>query len=297
MLSPTASIKTDNIAQEDNKTVIKIDKTLLCKYISDIEQSLKDGTWATKNFSIIDKELLPPMVKLANEKKEGLNLKYLTSPDKLYDEIFKIKNNDIKSSRYIINVGEKDTHFGVIDTRLIEGKISILLFEPASLTNSMSSSILAFRTKLAIEKCGLKNIIFSIIEMDIQRSKYECAIFSLSLGKKLAKESDSINIIHKLNIENKLDEEMINKKADPILPPELFKHTQGVNRIKDYISVKPEIGNKIINKKGQNIVNRQKDNLEKINERFISKSIYNKRLDEYKKLITDNFEANQLPHE
>ena len=52
-----------------------------------------------------------------------------------------------------------------------------------------------------------------------------------------------------------------------------------------YVSANPRIENLAVNKKGQNIIERQHDNSEEINGKPLSKSIHNKRLTEYKSFI------------
>lgn len=88
----------------------------------------------------------------------------------------------IESARFIVNMGSLDIHISVVDFRVMDGKTSVILFEPAA-CSAFGPGLLALRTKAVIEREQLSDCYFAMVELDIQRSSSECGIFSLALAK------------------------------------------------------------------------------------------------------------------
>ncbi|WP_432783097.1 YopJ/AvrA family T3SS effector serine/threonine acetyltransferase [Bartonella sp. C271] len=199
----------------------------------------------------------------------------------------KIKSG-IKSSRYIVNIGGDDNavHFGVVDHQTIDNKISLILFEPARFCFP-TAAILGAKMQTIIET-RLSHCYFSMAEMDIQRSISECGIFSLFLAKKLYRQSDKLEKLHRDNIKgNRWDREthLSHDLLDTYLPIDFYKHAQGLRRLQEYVKKKPEAKNEIINKKNETIFERFEKNSVVLRGRCISVSAHRKRITEYKSLM------------
>lgn len=255
--------------------------------ITQLETDIADGSWLHKDYSSTDIKVMPALVIQANNKYSEMNLNFVTSPQDLSIEIKNTIEHGVGSSRFIINMGEGGIHFSVIDYKNINGKTSLILFEPANF-NSMGPAVLALRTKMAIERYQLPDCHFSMVEMDIQRSSSECGVFSLALAKKLYIERDSLLKIHEDNIKGTLsDSEMPlpHDKLDPYLPVTFYKHTQGKRRLNEYLNTNPQGVGTVINKKNETILNRFDNNQSIIDGKELSVSAHKKRITEYKTLL------------
>lgn len=192
---------------------------------------------------------MPYWVDIANKNKHGLNLSYVETPQGVLD---KIKNKNNHDQRYIIRISDRIPHSAVIDVKSINGKPSILFFE-SSKSSSDASGMLTFNVKLALEKVNLSDR-FCVVELDIQRSHYDCAMFSLAIAKKIHKHEEAIYSLHKFIADNKMTkpnaEGFIRKNiSDKFLPADFYKHTQSKYRIQEYLKANPENKNSFINKK------------------------------------------------
>ncbi|EMW0229962.1 YopJ family type III secretion system effector serine/threonine acetyltransferase [Salmonella enterica] len=255
--------------------------------IAQLETDIADGSWPHKDYSKMDLKIMPALVMQANNKFPEMNLNFVRSPQDLSIEIKNTIEHGVESSRFIINLGEDGIHFSVIDYKNINGKTSLILFEPASF-NNMWPAILAFRTKMAIERYQLPDCHFSMVEMDIQRSSSECGIFSLALAKKLYKERGNLLKIHEDNIKGTLSDSVMPlpyDKLDPYLPVTFYKHTQGKRRLNEYLNTNPQGVGAVINKKNETILNRFDHNQSVIDGKELSVSVHKKRITEYKTLL------------
>ncbi|HAK4778332.1 TPA: YopJ family type III secretion system effector serine/threonine acetyltransferase [Salmonella enterica] len=270
-----------------NQTGSLMSNEELKNIIAQLETDIADGSWPHKDYSKMDVKIIPALVMQANNKFPEMNLSFVKSPLDLSIEIKKTIEHEVKSSRFIISMGGGGIHFSVIDYKNINGKISLILFEPANF-NSMGPAMLAFRTKMAIERCQLSDCHFSMVEMDIQRSSSECGIFSLALAKKIYIERDSLLKIHEDNIKGKLSDSEVSlphDKLDPYLPVTFYKHTQGKRRLNEYLNTNPQGVGTAINKKNETILNRFDHNQSVIDGKELSVSAHKKRITEYKTLL------------
>ncbi|MBQ0956609.1 YopJ/AvrA family T3SS effector serine/threonine acetyltransferase [Serratia symbiotica] len=275
-----------------NSSLKKEDDTLLSdeslkSIITRLENDISDGSWIYTNYVSTDIKMMPALVDQANNKYPEMNLKFITTPQDLPIAIKNAIDDGIESSRLITNMGDRGTHFSIIDYKIVNNKTSLVLFEPTTF-NGLGSAMLALRTKMAIECYQLPDCYFSLVEMDIQQSSSECGIFSLALAKKLYLESDKLEKIHKDNIDGVLCERgatLSHEKLDKYLPANFYKHTQSINRLNEYVKSNPEAENKIINKKNETIFERFNNNLVVINDKSLSISSHKKRISEYKSLI------------
>lgn len=263
-------------------------RTDLGRYIRDVEKSLDSGAWTTSSFAKLDKEFIPGLIASANTSKPGLNLTYASDARDLSDKILEIFHKGSESGRYIVNMGCDGIHFAVFDYRLVEGRPSVLMFEPANF-NSTGPMFLAFRAKSALDQLSSHNICFSMMEMDIQRSGSECAIFSLALAKKLFKEHQAVSELHQMNASGAIPSSngffSSSVESDQLIPPSFYKHTQGRGRLEKYVTARPGREAQEINKKGETLLERQKQHLENIGGKELVNSIHQKRLEELKQLM------------
>lgn len=153
--------------------------------ITRLENYIADGSWNKASYASTDIKMMPAPVNQANNKYPGMNLTFVENICEISITIKSILDQGIEPSRFIANTGEGGIHFSVIDHRRIDNKTSLILFEPASL-NSDGPALLAFRAKSAIKQAQLSDCYFSVVEIDIQRSSSESAIFSLALVKKIS---------------------------------------------------------------------------------------------------------------
>lgn len=286
MLGPILKINSHSILSQNEGGSLVNDEELN-KIITMLETDIMDGSWLHKKYSNMDMALMPALVMQANMKYPEMNLCFIKSPQELPAKLRSIIEHRMESSRFIINLGEDQIHFAVIDCKHVNEKTSLILLEPANF-NSLGPSMLALRTKLAIEREGLPNCNFSMMEMDIQRSSSECGIFSLALAKKLYKEAVSMLEIHEKNMNGMLGDSNIplpHDKLDPYLPVTFYKHTQGRRRLNEYLNANPQAVNTIVNKKNETIMSRFDMNLSTIDGKNISISAHNKRIIEYKTLL------------
>lgn len=263
-------------------------QTDLGRYIRDVEKSLDSGSWTTSSFAKLDKEFIPGLVASANTSKPGLNLTYANDARELSDKVLTAFLKGSESERYIVNMGNDGIHFAVFDYRQVEGKPSVLMFEPANF-NSTGPMFLAFRAKSALDQLSSHNICFSMMEMDIQRSGSECAIFSLALAKKLFKEHPAVSELHQMNVAGTIPSSngffSSSIESDQLIPPSLYKHTQGRGRLERYIAAQPGRDAQVVNKKGETLLERQQQHLENVGGKEIVNSIHQKRLEELKLLM------------
>lgn len=230
---------------------------------------------------------MPALVTQANNKYPEMNLNFVKSPWDISAEIKKATECEIEHFRLIVNMGEDGIHSCVIDCKKINGKISLILFEPSNF-NGDGSAILAFRIKTAIKHSQLPDYHLSIVEMDIQRSSSECGIFSLALAKKLCTERHKLLKIHEDNINGILHDGKLflpYNELDPYLPVTFYKHTQGKGRLSAYLNTNPQAVGTVINKKNETILSRFNNNKSVINGKELSVSAHKKRVTEYKALL------------
>ena len=270
-----------------NETNHLISNEKLQNIIIQLETDIADGSWCHKNYAMMDEEIMPALVMQANNKFPEMNLHFVKSPQDLSMAIKNTIEHGIESSRFIINLGGNGIHFGVIDYKNINGKTSLILFEPVNF-NRTTPALLAIRTKMAIERYQLPDCHFSMVEMDIQRSSSECGIFSLALAKKLYIERDNLLKIHEDNINGMLSDgktPVPHDKLDPYLPVTFYKHTQGKTRLNEYLNTNPQGVYTVINKKNETILNRFDNNQSVIDGKNLSVSAHKKRITEYKTLL------------
>ncbi|EKC7686044.1 YopJ family type III secretion system effector serine/threonine acetyltransferase [Salmonella enterica] len=286
MIGPISQINSLSVLSK-NDTDSLMSNEELKNIIAQLETDIADGSWFHKDYSKMDVKIMPRLVIQANNKFPEMNLKFVKSPLDFSIEIKNAIEYRDEPSRFIINMGEDGIHFSVIDYKHINGKTSLILFEPASF-NSMGPAMLALRAKEAIERHQLPDCHFSMVEMDIQRSSSECGIFSLALAKKLYTERDSLSKLHEDNIKGTLGDSkkpLPHDKLDSYLPVTFYKHTQGRRRLNEYLNTNPQGVSTVINKKNETILNRFDNNQSVLDGKILSVSAHKKRITEYKTLL------------
>ncbi|UTO27847.1 YopJ/AvrA family T3SS effector serine/threonine acetyltransferase [Bartonella harrusi] len=253
-----------------------------------LENDIANGHWIDTLYGTIDLKMMPALVDQANKKYPEMKLQFAVTPEDIPTFVKNTIDGGIQSSRMIVNLDDNQVHFAVIDHKTVNDQISLLLFEPVAFKH-MPPTMLAMRAKIALEESQLPNCHFSMVELDIQRSASECAIFSLSLAKKLYREFGKLERLHKDNIEGLLcnpDGFFVDPdQVDRYLPVNFYKHTQGINRLNKYIESNPRAKKEMINKKGERIYERFNKNLVVIDGKNVSVSSHQKRIREFKSLI------------
>ncbi|ENN95348.1 YopJ/AvrA family T3SS effector serine/threonine acetyltransferase [Bartonella vinsonii] len=256
--------------------------------IARLENDITNGSWIDTLYGTIDLKMMPALVDQANKKYPEMKLQFAATPEDIPTLVKNTIDDGIQSSRIIVNLDDNQVHFAVIDHKTVNDQISLILFEPVAFKH-MPPTMLAMRAKMALEASQLPNYHFSMVEMDIQRSASECAIFSSSLAKKLYRESYKLERLHKDNIEGilcKSDTLFVDPdQVDHYLPVNFYKHTQGINRLNKYIESNPRAKKEIINKKNEHIYERFNKNLVVIDGKNVSVSSHKKRIYEFKSLM------------
>lgn len=230
---------------------------------------------------------MPLMVSRANRKYPNLHLYFLKDPEHIAELIGENISKNKRSFRCITNMGSDNIHCALIDCKIINNKISLILFEPANKVSS-SANLLAIRLTLALKRHLIPECFFVMFEMDLQRSISECGIFSLALAKKIHFESDKIKRIHQDNLAGHFSgvSGFIScNEVDKYLPPSLFKHVQSITRLNKFMEMHPEYKVKAINKKSENVIQRFVKNLVLVNNKKMSISLHKKRISEYSALL------------
>ena len=285
MLKPV--IRNDTVSGPEAGNSSHPEKELLKKIIAELECDITGHIGNSTRNIATDLSLMPALVNEVNRKYPQMNLRFADTPQTLAVLIKQSVSSEEMCSRYIVNGGENCVHFAIIDCKIINDKISVILFEPATYHN-MVPAMLALRVKLAIEREHIPDCCFSAAEMDIQHSRSECGIFSLILAKKIHTESEHLFNIHKDNAEGILSDSfglVMSDKTDTYLPVTFYKHTQGLSRIEQYIQSHPEDRNRIINKKNETIYTRFVNHSVEYEHKQRSVSAYEKRIALYKSVM------------
>lgn len=269
---------------EPNKETLK-NKGMLIDLIKQLENDITDGSWSKKTYTDMDIKMMPLMIAGANKKNPNLHLEFLNNPCDIGSVIENMMSQTKHSFRCITNMGEDGIHFAVIEGRIINNKISLILFDSSN-RHYKASNLLGIRLTLALENPLLPECFFVMFAMNIQRSTSDCGIFSLALAKKIHHESEIIDNIHQKNIAGEFKDTagfMFCHEIDKFLPPSLFKHVQSGSRLGEYIDAHPESKSRVINKKGESIFERFCRNLVSVNNKEMSISLHKKRIHEYSK--------------
>ncbi len=275
----------ENSAAEEEGNLV-LDHEKLKSVISRLESDLASDLWIDGDYAELDLEMMPFLVKQANLKYPEMKLKFVRAPRDFPLSLKETLDNGIQSSRYIVNTGIFVTHFAAIDHQTIDGKISLILFNPTKF-DEMGFE-LKFEIQEALEDCQLFDCHFSMVGMDIQRSCAECGIFSLAFAKKFYTQSDKLMRMHKDNINGVLykpNTPVPPEIVDQYLPSKFYKHTQGVRRFEKYIKLNPEAEHQKVNKKNETLAERFEKSLVTVERKAVSVSAHRKRTREYKSLM------------
>ncbi|EMY3716864.1 type III secretion system YopJ family effector AvrA [Salmonella enterica] len=285
-LSPTARNMGASLSPQPDVSGELNTEALTC-IVERLESEIIDGSWIHISYEETDLEMMPFLVAQANKKYPELNLKFVMSVHELVSSIKETRMEGVESARFLVNMGSSGIHISVVDFRVMDGKTSVILFEPAA-CSAFGPALLALRTKAALEREQLPDCYFAMVELDIQRSSSECGIFSLALAKKLHLEFMNLVKIHEDNICERLCGEepfLPSDKADRYLPVSFYKHTQGVQRLNEYVEANPAAGSSIVNKKNETLYERFDNNAVMLNDKKLSISAHKKRIAEYKSLL------------
>ncbi|EAB1508725.1 type III secretion system YopJ family effector AvrA [Salmonella enterica] len=286
MLSPTTRNMGASLSPQPDVSGELNTEALTC-IVERLESEIIDGSWIHISYEETDLEMMPFLVAQANKKYPELNLKFVMSVHELVSSIKETRMEGVESARFLVNMGSSGIHISVVDFRVMDGKTSVILFEPAA-CSAFGPALLALRTKAVLEREQLPDCYFAMVELDIQRSSSECGIFSMALAKKLQLEFMNLVKIHEDNICERLCGEepfLPSDKADRYLPVSFYKHTQGVQRLNEYVEANPAAGSSIVKKKNETLYERFDNNAVMLNDKKLSISAHKKRIAEYKSLL------------
>ncbi|WP_233239035.1 YopJ family acetyltransferase [Bordetella sp. LUAb4] len=273
------------------------DKAELREHIGNIRQALAAKTAGefralTSDFGILDYRFMPRLIESANLSKPGLNLEYADTAVSGSELLKTAVENGVSSKRYIVNLNSRmGIHFCAVDYRLIDGIPSVIVFEPVF--PQRLSKILEGELR------EVPKMRFLTVGMEIQRSRYDCGMFSLAFAKKLHKEQDWLKSLHVRNAAGELllerDGETTAQETDSIIsPPSLYKHSQTRERPAAYLIRNPDKRDVVVNKKNETLLEFQQRNtrnlralsygLRPLPDAVINFSIHEKRLREYERL-------------
>ncbi|WP_139412395.1 YopJ/AvrA family T3SS effector serine/threonine acetyltransferase [Bartonella mastomydis] len=253
--------------------------------ITGLEDDLAAGRWINAYYADTDLKLMPALVEQANRKYPNMNLKLALTAEEFTHTLKETIESGVKSSRFVVNTGSR-IHFAAMDYRIVDDKISLIMFEPTTF-NNIAAGRLGIKINQALQDTQLPHCHFAMAEMDIQRSSSECGMFSLNLAKKLHLESDQLTRLHKDNVKGILCEPgtpLPAEKLDSYLPVSLYKHVQGRKRLEYYLKANPEAAHEKVNKKGETLTERFEKNLMSAEGKTVSTSPHRKRIKEYKSL-------------
>ncbi|CAK02269.1 YopJ/AvrA family T3SS effector serine/threonine acetyltransferase [Bartonella tribocorum] len=254
--------------------------------IAGLEDDLVTGHWIFADYEDTDIRVMPALVEQANRKYPDMNLKLALTAEKLTYALKETIESGARSCQFIVNMGSR-IHFAAMDYKIVDDKISLIMFEPTTFQN-IAAAKLGIKINQTLETLQLPPYSFTMAEMDIQRSSSECGMFSLSLAKKLHTESQKLERLHKDNVKGVLcdpNSSLSAEKLDSYLPVSLYKHTQGRRRLEQYLKTNPQAIDETVNKKGETIRERFEKNLKEEGAKNVSVSPHKKRITEYKSLM------------
>lgn len=260
-------------------------RAALSELIAVVDQSLRDGSWSSANFSRADRALMPELVQMANEKKPGLNLMCLMPLEGLVDLMKNARDSGMNAYRVLINMGADNAHYAVLDCRVLEGRTSVFLLEPADF-DCWPAVRLANEVHDILEK-EKADVHLLKMEVDLQKSPSGCGMFCLALAKKLHQQTEHLTLIHQgfLGEDYGFGARFPRAESDVFLPDILFKHMQGRARQGEYFKMNPGAEDIMVNKKDQPLLERLNSSMEAVGGRVMSKSICNKRMYELNALM------------
>ncbi|WP_340607755.1 YopJ family acetyltransferase [Xenorhabdus bharatensis] len=180
----------------------------------------------------------------ANIENPGLNLSVVNNINELPIHIEKFVNNAQTQARFIAFFSEEKYHAIAFDCCHIPNEgVSIIGIEPAnSLQPGPCKEIATACQKLDFSLINTP-VSLRILSSNQQNSTGECIIYSLSLAKKMHKESNKLSLLHQKNLNNELN--ITHKsnnvviyppEADKYLLPLFMKHCQSEKRMNNYLS-------------------------------------------------------------
>jgi len=228
------------------------------------------------------------LVEQANKKHPGLNLQFISDFNGLEKAVATLLAMDVKSARLIVNTFDRDAkfdvHFAAFDCRKVGDKLSVVMLEPA--LNSMNGMLLGVNAIMIFKLDQFKDTCkFTTLQMDIQKSSTECAMFSLSFAKNAFLDATALDALHNDNASGKVDKILYGEKIHPYLPASFYKHCQSEESIKKYLDNNPEMKECVVNSKGERLIEKFTNNIIEVKNKPFSLSCWNKRLTEYRGLL------------
>lgn len=131
MLSPTTRNMGASLSPQPDVSGELNTEALTC-IVERLESEIIDGSWIHISYEETDLEMMPFLVAQANKKYPELNLKFVMSVHELVSSIKETRMEGVESARFLVNMGSSGIHISVVDFRVMDGKTSVILFEPAA---------------------------------------------------------------------------------------------------------------------------------------------------------------------
>jgi hypothetical protein len=287
-----------NSAQKEELSLNEYFLYMLDHTIARIETTFANGTWADAD--VETGIFARALVALENLKKPDLNLVYCDDIRELADNVKACVENGTQSARFISRESYELRHMSYFEYKLVEGTPSVIQLDSVPFESGGARS-LSNAASTALSDLHL-NVKFSAITASIQFSNSVCPIFSLNTAKQLSKKPDSLDEIHRLNVQNELDfsdlatqgvgisqydTPDISKNVEKMLPPNLVKHSQSTKRTQAYLNAHPGAELVAVNKHGKTLATYQNDHAEFPSPEAEKKkiaTIFRKRLEYLKEL-------------
>ncbi len=245
----------------------------------------------------MDVKFLSLLVEMANNEQPERHIYLAGNPALFGNMLIQLVNEGVKSAIFVVNCTEDATHFAVFSYSLKNDRVSVIGIEPALLVYLDAGRLARAVDSFLREQ--LPGVAFTMIESDLQRSNAECAMYSLALAKKMHKEQAHFAELHDRNRQGELYSlrgENIGSfsfipgdEADRYLPVSMLKHAQSPKRPQAYLQQNPDAADKPVNKRNENLSDRQQRYLATVAKRdktiTFSTSIFHKRQTEIERAI------------
>lgn len=259
---------------------------------------LKNGIQSNSVSNIYDRALMNKIC-LSETIHHGMEVIDFNSTDELINYIGNNEKCEIKAVVRMANLDQPSkVHYTCFDVSKVGDNVSLMVYEPAVIKDNSNAhvynglqSLLGSIINLRETK-ELSNNVFNVgfIEMGIQKSPYDCAIYSISTANNLNKETGfSKEMLESINDKPLSDygvvffyessaENTVNNKENKIkthIPGVFLKHSTSLSGIK---KSDVDADNIIINKKNETLSDRIKNNFIERGGVTCSNSIEKKRL-------------------
>jgi len=288
--SPTDVIST--IECNDTQTVKHSTKNMIISYLEEVKRFLHNETQPGQAMYEHDKKLLPLYIAAENNRNSDLNLSYDDSVNEYVKSIGRLNKNE----RYLSIIRE-EAHYVVAEAfKNDKNNTSIILLE--SLGNKYMT-LLDFSSRVSN---ALPNSRITFINLGVQKSPYDCIIYSLSAALKINKNKAIIASLHNAVLKqgsitgwsgkeyplNKTEISISPSEAGDILPAQFFKHMSSETSMKKLLDTNPALAfTNVSDKKSENLPARQSRLLATQTTTFAEMATYSISIEKKRKAIIE----------